>query len=250
MVRRWLHSCCCSRRACATRAMPVRVGMVADSAWGPRDDAAGAGGERPATARGRRARRDGTGVGRGVIALVAIGDGADAEHVRGGTCSLSRGIELRRDVGGRMHGRIIAISIAVVIVIAQRGSARWIERLCIDERTMIARTAVERANGDGAHAPSRTRRAKCRGMGSDRSAREWRPRKARRRRHRARTRVAGTDSGSWVHRTAQMRPVVNHAESGRCREAPAAWLRRAPLTRPSSASPVCRAAELCRRGCR
>ncbi len=40
--------------------------------------------------------------------------------------------------------------------------------------------------------------------------------------HETRTRVAGTDAGGRLHRTAHMMPVVKHEESGRCREAPTA----------------------------
>ena len=63
---------------------------------------------------------------------------------------------------------------------------------------------------------------------------------------RVRTRVGGARSDGRANRPTLMTPDVKHEEGGRCREAPAAWSRRALLTRPSSASPVCRAAELCR----
>ncbi len=67
-------------------------------------------------------RRGVTNVRRGVVALVAIGDGADAEHAHG-TCSPSVEGDLRHDVGGRTRRRTTIIVIALVIVIASRESA-------------------------------------------------------------------------------------------------------------------------------
>ena len=72
---------------------------------------------------GERFRRGGTNVRQGVMALVAIGDGADAEHVHGTCRSSSRG-GLRPDGGGRTGRRSMAIAIAIIIFIATRGRAR------------------------------------------------------------------------------------------------------------------------------
>ena len=67
-------------------------------------------------------RRDGTDVERGVAALVAIGDGGDAEHAHGACRSSGRGV-LPHDVGDRTRRRTIAIVIAMVMVIGTGGSA-------------------------------------------------------------------------------------------------------------------------------
>ena len=66
-------------------------------------------------------RRGGTKVRQGVMALVAIGDGADAEHAHGTCRSSSRG-GLRLDGGGRTGRRSMAV--AIIIFIATRGRAR------------------------------------------------------------------------------------------------------------------------------
>ena len=71
-------------------------------------------------------RRDGTNVRRTAEALVAIGDGADAEHAHE-ACSSSGGSELPHDDVGRTRWRIVSIFIALVIVIAVREGA------CSDE---------------------------------------------------------------------------------------------------------------------
>ena len=75
-----------------------------------------------------------TDVRRGAVALVAIGDGADAERAHGAGSS-SGEAELRHDGGGRTRGRTIAIVIAMVMVIGTGGSAgsRWARR-CIARR--------------------------------------------------------------------------------------------------------------------
>ena len=74
-------------------------------------------------------RRDGTNVRRTAEALVAIGDGADAEHARG-TCSARAEGELRHDVGGRTRWCTMAIFIALIIVTGTSGSTRspWARR--------------------------------------------------------------------------------------------------------------------------
>lgn len=100
-------------------------------------------------------RRGGTDVPRGVDALVAIGDGADAEHAHR-TCSSSVEGDLRNDVGGRSRRRTIIIVIAVVIVIAARESAccrcacRWWYREW--------RRAAELQSGTGSRRRVRERR--------------------------------------------------------------------------------------------
>ena len=54
-------------------------------------------------------------VGQGVVALVAIGDGADAEHAHGARSS-SGGSELPHDDAGRTRQRTNAIAIVIIIV--------------------------------------------------------------------------------------------------------------------------------------
>ena len=66
-------------------------------------------------------RRDGTNVRQGVMALVAIGDGADAERALGACRSSGRG-GLPRDGGGRTRERTIANVVAMVMVIVTSGS--------------------------------------------------------------------------------------------------------------------------------
>ena len=80
-----------------------------------------------------------TDVRRGAVALVAIGDGADAERAHGAGCS-SGEAELRHDGGGRTRGRTIAIVIAMVMVIGTGGSAgsRWARR-CSGRRGGVKR---------------------------------------------------------------------------------------------------------------
>ncbi len=68
-------------------------------------------------------RRDGTNVRRSAEALVAIGDGADAEGARV-TCSAAVEGELRHDVGGRTRWCTMAILIALIIVTGTGGSTR------------------------------------------------------------------------------------------------------------------------------
>jgi len=65
-------------------------------------------------------RRDGTDVRRGVMALVAIGDGADAERAHG-VCRSSGRRLLPHEVGGRTRRRAMAIVIAMVMVIVTSG---------------------------------------------------------------------------------------------------------------------------------
>ena len=67
-------------------------------------------------------RLGGTDVRRGVVALVAIGDGADAGHALG-TCSSSCGAELPHDIGDFTRRRAVVMAIAMVMVIGTSGSA-------------------------------------------------------------------------------------------------------------------------------
>ena len=83
-------------------------------------------------------RRGGTDVPRGVDALVAIGDDADAEHAHR-TCSSSVEGDLRNDVGGHTRRCTIIIFIAAIIVTGTAGA-----------RAVHARAAARRASGDGA----------------------------------------------------------------------------------------------------
>ena len=68
-------------------------------------------------------RRGGTDVRRGVVALVAIGDGADAEGARV-TCSPQAEGDLRHDIGGRTRWCTVAMFIALIFVIGTGGSTR------------------------------------------------------------------------------------------------------------------------------
>ena len=68
-------------------------------------------------------RRDGTNVRRTAEALVAIGDGADAERARV-TCSPWVEGELRHDVGGCSRRRSMAMFIALFVVTGTSGSTR------------------------------------------------------------------------------------------------------------------------------
>ena len=217
-------------------------------------------------------RCDGTNVRRTAEALVAIGDGADTERARV-TCSSA--VE---DNCGTMSA---AALVGAPWPCSSRCSSSPAQAVA---RAVHARAAARA--GDGARSPSRTRRlriaergalrvrraraatARSAGLAMARSAEPDARRlieggctvaaatadgvdaKRGDASVRARTRVGGARSDGRANRPTLMTPDVKHEESGRCREAPAAWSRRAPLTRPSSASPVSPAAELCRRGCR
>ena len=138
-----------------------------------------------------------TNVRRTAEALVAIGDGADAEHAHGSCTPWVEG-DLRNDVGGRTRWCTIAIFIAAIVVTGTSGSAgspcarrceasvrRWRARAGPDaRRRREAGSTVAAATADGACAK--------RGDAG----------------HRARTPVAGTDAGGRLHRTAHMTPVV------------------------------------------
>ena len=62
-------------------------------------------------------RRGGTVVGQGVVALVAIGDGADAEHAHRARSS-SGGSEMPHGMGHRTRQRTIAIAMVIIVTSA------------------------------------------------------------------------------------------------------------------------------------
>ena len=66
-------------------------------------------------------RPGGTDVRRGVEALVAIGDGVDADRTPG-ACGSSCGGKVPHEVGGCTRRRTIAIAIAMVVVAGTTGS--------------------------------------------------------------------------------------------------------------------------------
>ena len=109
-IRRWLAGGQPGRRAGAgdhdRRSVPIAL-IVSRLGFG---DAG------PCRHCGAEVRRD-------AQALVAIGDGADAEHAHG-TCSSSGRSESRHDVGGRSRRCTIIIFIAAIIVTGTSGSAR------------------------------------------------------------------------------------------------------------------------------
>ena len=85
-------------------------------------------------------------VGQGVVALVAIGDGADAERAHE-ACSSSRAGELPH--GGGVRTRRCAVAIIMVIIIFGSGSDRWMlgeDGVRLDRGQTVARA---RRSGDG-----------------------------------------------------------------------------------------------------
>ena len=88
-------------------------------------------------------RHDGTNVRRTAEALVAIGDGADAEHAHG-RCSPWVEGDLRNDVGGHTRRCTIIIVTAVVIVIAAQAGARAAMREPVVGSRMAARGLIAR----------------------------------------------------------------------------------------------------------
>ena len=211
-------------------------------------------------------RHDGTNVRRTAEALVAIGDGADAEHAHG-TCSPWVEGELRHDVGGCSRRRSIIIVIALVIVIAARESA------CGDARAGggIGNGGARLDRGAGLRGLLNRGPSPC----CEASVRRWRAcaePDARRRScsredqtaHRARA-LPARSAAAWAGECAQRWPiripavgctglraltavVKTQKAAGAVRHRPL-YLSRAPI-RPVRPSRECPSASPCRRGCR
>ena len=183
-------------------------------------------------------RRGSTDVRRSVVALVAIGDGAEAEHSHGTSKPSGEG-------AARGGVRTLRCAVAMDIITGTGGSARGRGAgRCSPRRRRAARPRVGLRGWNRSRircceanvcrrcaAPGQTR---CRSRGGDNTRRFERERRLREARRR---------------RTPLMTLVVKHDEAADALRHRPLLLSHAPLTRPRS-SQVCPACGLCRRGCR
>ena len=98
-------------------------------------------------------------VGQGVVALVAIGDGADAERAHE-ACSSSRAGELPH--GGGVRTRRCAVAIIMVVIIFGSGSDRWMlgeDGARLDCGQTVARRSIGGQAGRRAEARDHDRRS-------------------------------------------------------------------------------------------